>query len=166
MCIWLLIFLIDTFPEELIVYGLDKKLLASVYYQVQNGEKILKWHIPGVPNVGFYKQLHPFFKKWSITRGSTKVAIGQFYMAIDKNLAEKRCRADNAYRFIERIAKCNQPPDKLMTYGLDKAVSEVKVVQAEMRSCTEQVQKLNMEVDELRQQLCASKDELHSTMKR
>ena len=37
------------------------------------------------------------------------------------------------------------------------------VVQAEMRSCTEQVQKLNMEVDELRQQLCASKDELHST---
>ena len=77
-----------TFPEELYDYGLDEEVLTSVFDQVQSGKESLQWSLKGVPNVGFYLQ------KWSITRGATKVAIGKFYVAIDKNLKEekKSCR--------------------------------------------------------------------------
>ena len=151
-----------TFLEELYDYGLDE-VITSVFHQVQSGKESLQWSLKGVPNVDFYQKLHPFLQKWSITHGATKVAIGKFYVAIDKNLKEKRSRVDNVYRFIERVAKSRQSSDNLMTYGPDSEVVEVKVMRAEMKHCTEQVEQLNVEVIELKQQLEASRKQLQSS---
>ena len=41
------------------------------------------------------KKLHDFLKKWPTTQNTTTVAIGNFYLAIDKNLREKGGRPDD-----------------------------------------------------------------------
>ena len=124
-------------------------MLDSVFKQFQTGDKPLQWCLKGVPNADFYKALHPFLKKWPITRSATKVAIGKFYIEIDRNFAEKRGRADNVYRYVERCLKSNQPPDQLMIYGRENHLSEIKTLQSSTKHCTEQVQNLSMEVTEL-----------------
>ena len=58
--------------------------------------------------------------------------------------------------------KSNQPPDQLMIYGHENHLSEIKTLQFSTKHCTEQVQKLSMEVTELKQQLESSKKQLHS----
>ena len=52
-----------TFPEEFYSYGLNEKLLASVFHQVESGKEPIQWCLHGIPNVGFYQKLHPFLKK-------------------------------------------------------------------------------------------------------
>ncbi len=80
------------FPQELLVYGLNEKLLMEVFSQLQNEEdvtlKSLSWHIRGIPDNSFYQDLHPFLKKYPDTRHFTKVSIGKFYIAVDKNLRD------------------------------------------------------------------------------
>lgn len=130
-----------TFPDELHDYGLNERLLVKVFNHVQtqkNGS--LSWCLRGVPNVGFYQQLHRFMKKWPLSHSSTKVAIGRFYIAIDKNLQAKGYRPDNAYRFIERTVRSNQLPTVLMNYGLED--NQVKTMQTEVKECSECIQKL------------------------
>ena len=39
--------------------------------------------------------------------------IGRFYMAIDHKLRLKDCRADNVYRFIERMSHSSRAGDVL-----------------------------------------------------
>lgn len=159
-----LLYLIEPsiFPKELHCYGLDEELLAAVFAQVSSGKKHLHWCLQGVPNVGFYQKLHPFLKKWHITCQSTKVAIGKFYIAIDKHLRERGSRPDNVYRFIEKVANM-QPSaaEKIMMY--DNSITKLKVMQAEVRSCTEDLRKMDAEVANLRDQLKQSRDKLHST---
>lgn len=74
------------FPQELIGYGLNEDLLAKLFGQVQNEETSLSWYLKSVPNNDFYQTLHPFLKKWHVTRNVTKVAIGKFYLSIDKSI--------------------------------------------------------------------------------
>ena len=148
------------FPEELHSYGLDEQTLVSVFQQVQKGKEPLVWSLKGILNNGFYQKLHPFLKKWSVTCGTTKVAIGKFYIAIDRNLRE-RSRADNVYRFIERVAKSTQLPDEVMKYD-DNSDIHIKSVRVELKQSTEKVETLSMELSELRQQLEASRRQLHS----
>ena len=87
------------------------------------------------------------------------MAIGKFYVAIDKNLKEKGSRSDNVYRFIERVAKSSEP-DKLMTYG--KGITELKTLRAGVKHCTELITDLSTQVNELAQQLEASRIQLQS----
>ena len=86
-----------TFPESLNDYGLTEELLASTFKQVQKGKKTLSWCLKGIPNVGFYCVLHPFLKKWPLTKSTTMVAVGNYYIAIDHNLQVKGSSPYNTY---------------------------------------------------------------------
>ena len=143
------------FPEELYNYGLDEALLKTVFRQVESGRGSLKWCLHGIPSKSFYKILHQFFKKWPMTQCTTKVAIGEFYLAIDKNLQEKGGRPDNVYRFIDRIQVSD--PDELMVYG---SLAELKAMQAEVKHCTNHVSHLTCQVSELKFQLEESRKQL------
>ena len=139
--------------------------MESTFIQVQNGKKPFRWCLKGIPEVGFYQELHPFLKKWSITRGTTKQTIGNFYIAIDHNLKEKGSRADNVYRFIEGICKSKKPPDTLMSYGLDQAGAdrcEVKSMQLEVKDCRDQVENITTEYCELKKKFEASRRQLQA----
>ena len=135
------------FPKELYSYGLNEALLEIVFQQVQSGKASLKWCLQGVPNRSFYHKLHEFLKKWPTTRHTTKVAIGTFYLAIDKNLRDEGGRPDNIYRFIERVASATEP-DELMTYNV--GVTELKAMRAEVKHCTGHVSTLSCQVSELK----------------
>ena len=78
--------------------------------------------------------------------------IGRFYVAIDKNLKDRGSRADNVYRFIERVVECSQSSDATMSYGLDKEIVEVKALRKKVKHCTETLDKFSKETDELRKQ--------------
>ena len=67
------------------------------------------WHLRGVPDYGFYQDLHYFITRRHQISTSTKVSQEKLYIAIDTNLRARDLRPDNAYRFIERIATSNQP---------------------------------------------------------
>ena len=140
---------------------MNEELLASVFHQVESGKTTLKWCLKGVPNILFYQKLHTFLKKWPVTCQSTKVAIGKFYIAIDKNVRERGSRPDNVYRFIERVAKSSES-DKLMTYDKGACITELKTMRSELKHCTDHVTSLNREVNELKQQLEESRKQLHS----
>ena len=119
-------------------------MLKSTFLQVQSGKQPLQWSLKGIPEVGFHQVLHPFLKRWPITHGKTKQAIGSFYIAIDHNLKEKGSRADNVYRFVEGICKSGQPSSALVQYGFDQGAMdkhEVKSMQLEVEECREQVPK-------------------------
>ena len=87
----------------------------------------------------------------------------RLYVSIDNNLKENESRADNVYRFIERITKSDQPSNKLMSYGLAAGCAqEVKVMRTEVKHCTEQVEKMSEEYSELKRQFEVSRKQLHS----
>lgn len=128
------------FPKGLCGYGLSEKLLSTVFHQVLDQKEPLKWYLKGVPDIGFYHELHTFLKKWSVSCRSSKITIGRFYIAIDSNLKEKGMRADNVYRLIERVSNSRRPSNTLMSYGIDTAMAEIKAMQKEATHCREQVE--------------------------
>ena len=77
------------FPKELHSYGLNEELLQSVFHQVQTGSKPLQWQLKGVPNADFYINLHPFIKKWPITKSATKFAVGKSTLKLTETLQKK-----------------------------------------------------------------------------
>ena len=125
------------FPDELSTYGLTMEALGDAFECSESEE--VSWTLHGIPNVEFYRKLHLFLKKWSMTRSLTKTAIGKFYLAVDKQLQERRSSPYNTYRFIEQIVSSNVPDSALMSYGLDKQLGSL---QAEIQDCREQVQDL------------------------
>ena len=64
---------------------------------------------------------------WSLT----KTAIGKFYLAVDKQLQERRSSPYNTYKFIEQMVSSNVPDSALMSYGLDKQLGSL---QAEIKT--------------------------------
>ena len=108
------------FPKELQAPGLNEELLAKVFSQVLSGqEQSLVWHLRGVPDYGFYQDLHYFITRCHQTSTLTKVSLGKFYILIDTNLWTRDLHLDNAYRFIERIDTSNQPQSSIVKYGLE-----------------------------------------------
>ena len=87
-----------TYPESLTDYGLTEELLTLTFKQVQRRKRTLSWYLKGTPNVGFYCALHSFLKKWPISKSTTKVAIGNYYIAIDRNLQAKGSSPYNTFR--------------------------------------------------------------------
>ena len=108
------------FPDQLHKYGLNLEILSGLF------EHDDTWSLQGIPNVEFYRLLHRFMKVWSVTRHLTKTAIGKFYLAIDRQLQERRSSPYNTYRFIEQLVFSNTPDSALMLYGLDKQIGHLQ----------------------------------------
>lgn len=142
------------FPTSLNDYGLNEKLLQVVFNQVLEGKEP-EWHLKGIPEIQFYRELHKFLKKWPISNRSTKKTIATFYCAIDSNLQARGLRVDSVYRLIERISQGKQPPYSIMTYGntIQSSESVMKAVRSETSACTEQVEALASECTQLREKL-------------
>ena len=150
------------FPKSLNSYGLNQELLATVFNQVLTGKQP-KWRLRGIPEIHFYKELHPFLKKWSVSCKLTKQTIGRFYNSIDPTLNAKGSRPDNVYRLIERISRSTQPPNTMMSYGTsDKSTVEV---QMEASSCTKHVEAMSFECIQLREKLEVSHKQLSCARK-
>ena len=140
------------FPKDLQAYGLNEELLVEVFSQVLSGQdRSLVWHLRGVPDYGFYQDLHYFITRCPQTSTSTKVSRGKFYIAIDTNLQARDLRPDNAYRFIEKIATSNRPRTSIVKYGLEDI--EMSTVQLQVKACTEQIQEL-MATETMRELQC------------
>ena len=99
--------------------------------------------------------------KCPLTSTSTKVSLGKFYIAIDKNLQARGLRPDNAYRFIERIATSNQPRNSIVKYGLEDI--QLNTVQLQVKECTEQIKKLVTLVNGLKKENAETVKELQCT---
>ena len=92
---------------------------------------------------------------------TTKVSLGKFYIAIDKNLQARGLCPDNAYRFIERIATSNQPRNSIVKYGLEDI--QLNTVQLQVKECTEQIKKLVTLVNGLKKENAETVKELQCT---
>ncbi len=140
-------------------YGITIELLHDVFGR-SNDETVSGWSLHRVPNVGFYRMLHPFLKKWSTTQSSTKTSIGKFYLAIDKQLQERGSSPYNTYRFIERFVSSDIPDTAFVPYGFDKRVGSL---QAELGGCYERVQDLGAKVNEQQAEMDQLKLEFEKT---
>ena len=78
-----------------------KLLIYTTLSKVQAGNPTHFWELNSIPNIGFYRILHTYFKRQ--LKSSTKVMIGRFYAAIDGNLREKGSRPDNIYHFVKHV---------------------------------------------------------------
>ena len=147
------------FPKKLQGYGLSEKLLEMTFEQFLK-EKPLKWCLKGIPDIGFYQELHPFLKKWSRTCDLTKIIIGRFYIAIDFNYKQKSIRADNVYRLVDKISISGQPSSTLMSYGPDRTLTEIRSMQTEAKQCLHEMENLASEYDALKSKFENSRRQL------
>ena len=100
--------------------------------------------------------MHNFLTRWPLTSKSTKVLLGKFYIAIDKNLQARGFRPDNAYRFIEKIAmlsKCCR--NSIVNYGSEKIQVSTLV-----KECTEQVHMLMSDLSFVKTEYAEMKKQL------
>jgi hypothetical protein len=142
------------FPNDLVHYGLNEKILETVFIEVEYYKEPLSWHLRGVPCVGFYQELHPYLKKWPRSHSATKSMIGRFYIAIDMSLKIKGCRPDNAYRFIEGIAFSDRPRDSVMKYGYEAH---------QVKQCCDEMKKLTVSYEAIKEESEKTKNELLHT---
>ena len=141
------------FPQELVGYGLSEELLVKLFEQVHNAETALSWCLKGVPDNNFYQTLHPFLKKWHVTRNLSKRAIGKFYLSIDKNLQEKTDRTDNTYRFIENFITSKHSPNAKMKYRNTKEMNTAQTSDKELTEMSGQMIEIKEKLEESKQQL-------------
>ena len=86
------------FPQLLEQYGLNDELLNDL---IEFPESQVTWEIPSACSpTAFYKELHLYLIQ---TRKYNKTMIGKLYIRIDPYLRERKFRADNAYRYIDRL---------------------------------------------------------------
>ncbi len=135
--------------------------METVFCQVINQEKP-KWQLHSVPQADFYFSLHPYLKKWPVSSNTSKVAIGKFYIEIDRRFFDKGSRADNVYRYIDTFVKSHYPLDRLMSYCGSSNENEVAILMSEVTHCAGNVQKLNAEVVDLKASLQVSRKQLQS----
>ena len=82
----------DSYPDNLIAYGLTKELLISAMSEIEAGNASV-WSLSGrIPTTGFYRALHLYLKQRF--KATTKTSIGKLYCSIDVNLKEKGSRSD------------------------------------------------------------------------
>ena len=143
------------FPAGLEEYGLNEERLYDAFCQVLNGED-LDLHLRVIPEVKFYKELHLFLKKWSVSCRTTKQTIGRFYCAIDPNLKAVGYRADNVYRLIEKLSQSSSPK-RLMLYNRGMC--------SELCVCTDKIETLNEECERLTDRYKRSQKQLSAARK-
>ena len=149
------------FPDQLSSYGLTVELLSQAFDSAQSGnEEELSncWSLHGVPYVEFYRKLHGFLKKWEKTRSLIKIAIGRFYISIDRQLQERGSSPSNTYKFIERIVSSSLPDSSVMSYNLEdmtlkKLQAEVHDFHELMHQLTSQMTKQQAELSQIKLQV-------------
>ena len=141
-----------TFPSELMSYGLNEELLLEVFAQVQNEEPII-WHIRGIPDNGFYQDVHQYLKRSPYTRDNSKVSIGKFYNSIDKNFQDCSFTPCNAYRFIDKLLTSSHPRDAIVRYSRQVDTEPARDLQTQAMDCTEVIQKMAAELEFLKKEL-------------
>ena len=147
------------FPVDLLVYGLNEDLLIKVFHQVQNEEYPLAWYIRGILDHGFYQDLHQFIET-SLARKFTKVSNGKFYISVDHNLKSRGFLPINAYRFIDRLVSQKHPRNSIVNHHTEESDSSLKI---QMRECSNLAQQLTIEIEELRRERDAAKQQLNNT---
>ena len=66
-------------------YGLDVDLLTKVYVEIKAKKKgSIPWSLKGIPEIGFYKDLHDILKHWPKTCLAPIAELGKLYIAINK----------------------------------------------------------------------------------
>ena len=89
----------------------------------------------------------------------SQVMIGRFYSAIDCNFQKKGSRADNTYRFVEKIVASARKSDISMIYY----IPVVRSTDSMLKNCSQQIQDLNVECTKLRKKVKASRTKLRTT---
>lgn len=146
----------DSFPDDLIAYGLTDELLILSMSEIETG-KATVWSLSGrIPTIGFYRALHHYLKQHF---KATKTVIGKLYCGIDSNLKEKGSRPDNIYRFVESVISSWRHSKELMLYDIQPA----KSMSIHLNKCSEQLEMLNLECTELRNKFEKTKSQLRST---
>ena len=135
--------------------------MQEVYRQVLQKVEPVSWSLQETPPVEFYKLLHGFLTKSSLTNCASKTVMGRLYMAIDPNLQSNVFRPDNAYRYIERKVASESachPSASMMTYG-----NEIKTLNAKVNEQADQIKKLTCDLNLIKQELEKTRQELKST---
>jgi len=107
-------------PEDLSVhYGLTTELLYELFQSAQICLNQVNpvWCLLGIPNVGFYRKLHLFLRKWDKTKSATKTSIGKLYLYIDRQLQQEKDNPMSAFKFIERAISSSMLDLELMPYS-------------------------------------------------
>ena len=147
----------DSYPDDLIPYGLTKDLLNSAMSEIEAGNTSV-WSLSGrIPTIGFYRALHLYLKQHF--KATTKTSIGKLYCSIDINLKEKGSRPDNIYRFVERIISSDHHSEDLMMYDTQPA----KSMSIHLKKCSDQLEMLNSECTELKSKFEKTRSQLRST---
>ena len=126
--------------------------------QASESSQSAHWSLHSIPAVLFYRKLHPFLKTWSITRSFSKTALGKFYLSIDNQLQARNSSPYNTHRFIERVIGSDLPDAAIMPYG-DKTDT---ALQAEINSCSKQVQALDEKVVQQQVEIMEMKVEMET----
>nr|MCH9715538.1 hypothetical protein [Gammaproteobacteria bacterium] len=157
------------FPPKLFEYGLNENLFTSCFHAFQ-AEISLPWKVKGIPDIGFYKALHPYMKKF---KQITIINVGKFYIAIDPNL--KGGEPFYVYQLIETVFKSKKPEDKRMVYDksaigiMTDAGSENQEIENncdfnamkdQLRSCTKMLEEITAESLELKQNFHSTRNKL------
>lgn len=126
---------------------------------LQSSQNRICWSLSQIPTVGFYRELHNYFRKWPPSRSVTKTAVGKFYISIDPELQRKSIssRPDNIFQFIQKIASSDKSHTAPMSYGLHATVDHL---QTELSECSDEIQGLSAEVKKRDQELSAMKREV------
>ena len=157
------------FPDQLFNYGLTVESLCRAFDSAQSrSEEELSscWRLRGIPYVEFYRKLHEFLKKWEKTRSLTKIAIGRFYISIDRQLQERGSSPSNTYKFIERIVSSSLPDTSIMSYSTDgtpKKQSDVNGDSEEVDQLASQLKKQQEELSQMKLEVERARQELLST---
>ena len=116
----------------------------------------LKWSLKSIPNIDFYQDLSSFLRRWHKSKRATQMAIGRFFIAIDKNL--QGYRADNAYRLVLRVSASNLPRDTQMNYRAEQ--QEIQSLKSEVAACTQQIEQLTLDYKKMKKELDRTKHAL------
>ena len=104
----------------------------------------------------FIKTYQASLIRWHKSKQATKMGIGRFFIAIDKNL--QGYRADNAYRFVERVSASNLPRDTQVNYRVQER--EIQSLRSEVEACTQQIQQLTSNYKKMKRELDRTKHAL------
>ena len=100
----------STFPMNVQQSGVSENMLQKAFLQCLEGGQVLCWTLAKPVTVGFYRDLHQYFRQWPPARSATQKTVGRFYLLIDVHFQSKKMasRPDNVYTFVQRVAESSR----------------------------------------------------------
>ena len=118
------------FPMNVQQSGVSENMLQKAFLQCLEGGQDLCWTLAKPVTVGFYRDLHHYFRQWPPARSATQKTVGRFYLLIDVHFQFKKMssRPDNVYtlNFVQRVAESSRLNSEPMYYGADVTVQQLK----------------------------------------